>query len=118
MPNQRDFVRGRLLQVSRIDKGLSQKELAMLVDVTTQTIYNWEKGKSWTQIDNMSRLCEVIGIDIKNLSEIDKLCNCEDLESDRLNASLKDGSILNRVRTLMRTDDCKASSIQSLQENK
>ncbi|NJL38909.1 MAG: helix-turn-helix transcriptional regulator [Leptolyngbyaceae cyanobacterium RM2_2_4] len=61
--------------VSRIatlrDKtGLTQAQLAVLVGVTTNTIQNWESGKSGVdQIEKFLKLCEVLGCDLQQLIE-------------------------------------------------
>lgn len=50
--------------------GLTQAQLAVLVGVTTNTIQNWESGKSGVdQIEKFLKLCEVLGCDLQDLIE-------------------------------------------------
>lgn len=37
-------------------KGLTQEELALELQVTLQTIYKWEKGKSVPDMENMKNI--------------------------------------------------------------
>lgn len=54
----------------REPQGLTQAQLAVLVGVTTNTIQNWESGKSGVdQIERFLKLCEVLGCDLKDLIE-------------------------------------------------
>ena len=61
--------------VSRIAKlrneiGLSQAQLAVLIGVTTNTIQNWERGKSGVeQIVRFLKLCEILGCELEDLIE-------------------------------------------------
>lgn len=50
--------------------GLTQAQLAVFIGVTTNTIQNWESGKSGVdQIEKFLKLCEVLGCDLKDLIE-------------------------------------------------
>jgi DNA-binding XRE family transcriptional regulator len=113
----RDRVRGKLLKRVRETKKLSQKALAENIDVTEQTVYNWERGKGWSQIETIFKLCLCMGISIEDLSNIDVICNCEDVELGTLDTVLKDESRLEMIRKLALTNDCETSSIQNAQEN-
>jgi transcriptional regulator with XRE-family HTH domain len=54
----------------REETGLTQAKLAVLIGVTTNTIQNWESGKSGVdQIEKFLKLCEVLGCDLKDLIE-------------------------------------------------
>lgn len=49
---------------------LTQAQLAVLVGVTTNTIQNWESGKSGVdQIERFLKLCEVLGCNLQDLIE-------------------------------------------------
>ena len=106
----RDRVRGWLLKQCRKEKGFSQKKLAEGIGVTEQTIYNWEKGKSWSQLDTMSRLCEILEIDAEKLSNIDRHCDCD---MNSLEIVLNDESYLEVIRKFLGTSDNENSSIQN-----
>lgn len=54
----------------REDTGLTQAQLAVLVGVTTNTIQNWESGKSGVdQIEKFLKLCEVLACNLQDLIE-------------------------------------------------
>lgn len=46
----------------RKNKNLSQEELAEKIGVSRQSIYAWESGKSVPDIENMSKLCQILDI--------------------------------------------------------
>lgn len=50
--------------------GLTQAQLAVLIGVTSNTIQNWENGKSGVeQIERFLKLCEVLGCNLSDLIE-------------------------------------------------
>lgn len=50
--------------------GLTQAQLAVFIGVTTNTIQNWESGKSGVdQIEKFLKLCAVLDCDLKDLIE-------------------------------------------------
>ena len=51
------------LRYARITKRLSQQEVARLLGVKTNTISNWETGKSEPNIDSFMLLCSIYEID-------------------------------------------------------
>lgn len=59
----------------RKNKNLSQEELAEKIGVSRQSIYAWESGKSIPDIENISKLCQILEIkadDLTNGLEIKK----------------------------------------------
>ena len=49
-------------------KGITQREIAIALDVTETTIYNWEKGiNSSTWIERVIKLCEILNCEPKDL---------------------------------------------------
>ncbi|MCG2128322.1 helix-turn-helix domain-containing protein [Staphylococcus epidermidis] len=57
-------------------KGLTQEELALELQVTLQTIYKWEKGKSVPDMENMKNIANFYNVNIDDL--INKEC-CIDI---------------------------------------
>jgi transcriptional regulator with XRE-family HTH domain len=54
----------------REQAGLTQAQLAVFIGVTTNTIQNWESGKSGVeQIERFLKLCEILGCELKDLVE-------------------------------------------------
>jgi transcriptional regulator with XRE-family HTH domain len=50
--------------------GLTQAQIAVFIGVTTNTIQNWESGKSGVdQIEKFLKLCEVLDCDLQDLIE-------------------------------------------------
>lgn len=43
----------------RVERGLSQEQLAELTDVSRQSVSKWEMGKALPQLDKLARLCEL-----------------------------------------------------------
>ena len=63
-----DFMElGNQIKHYRIEKGLSQEELAERVYVTRQTISNWENNKNYPDINSIVLLSEIFEISIDNL---------------------------------------------------
>lgn len=53
---------GHRLRTLRIEKGLSQQQLADLIYVTRKTVSNWESGNRMPDITMISRLAECLGV--------------------------------------------------------
>lgn len=54
----------------RGEKGLSQQELADLLQVTRQTVSRWESGKSRPQPGQIASICAALHIDVRTLDDI------------------------------------------------
>ena len=55
-----------ILKNKRIEKNLTQKELAEKSNVSEKTIKNWEQGKrnpALARMDTIMQVCEILGID-------------------------------------------------------
>lgn len=57
------------LKQSRLDKQLKQSDVALNLNVKSNTISNWENGKSNPDIDTLFLLCEIYGISCIDLLE-------------------------------------------------
>ena len=55
------------LKVLRKQKGFSQEELAIRVNVVRQTVSKWEKGLSVPDADTVIKLAEVFGVSVSEL---------------------------------------------------
>lgn len=55
----------RHLRNARIERGLTQAEVARQVGVSTVSIYLWETGKTRPQAQNLSTLCKVLKLPVR-----------------------------------------------------
>lgn len=54
----------------RGERGLSQQELADLLQVTRQTVSRWESGKSRPQPGQIASICAALHIDVRTLDDL------------------------------------------------
>ena len=65
--------------------GLTQQELGAFVGVTTNTVQNWESGKSGLdQIRKFLRLCAILGCDLADLIDDPELKQTKGFSLDQL----------------------------------
>lgn len=50
------------LRAARVNRGLTQKEMAELVGVNNTTILKWEKGETYPDVINIRKIEEVLGV--------------------------------------------------------
>lgn len=55
------------LKIARIRKGLTQKELALLVGLNSQSISDYEAGRSNPSYDTMKRISKELGKKVDDL---------------------------------------------------
>ncbi len=58
---------GENIKVLRKNKGLTQEELAIRLNVVRQTVSKWEKGYSVPDAELLQRLADVLEVDVKQL---------------------------------------------------
>lgn len=80
-----EFYNDKLLEF-RKNKNLSQEELAEKIGVSRQSIYAWESGKSVPDIENMSKLCQILEVKTEDLTNgltinIGNVDNCNSQEN-------------------------------------
>lgn len=71
------------LKQYRLDVGLSQEDLARRIFVTRQTISNWERGKTYPDIQSLLLLSEQLDVTIDELVKGDISIIRERVERDR-----------------------------------
>ncbi|WP_369414727.1 helix-turn-helix domain-containing protein [Collibacillus ludicampi] len=54
------------MRTAREDRGISQKELASLLDVSVRSIYNWERDLFRPSEEHQEALCRYVP-DLKNI---------------------------------------------------
>lgn len=55
------------LKAARVDVGLTQQDLADMVNVNKKTIISWENGRSFPDADKIGLICKAVG---RNYDEI------------------------------------------------
>lgn len=68
------------LKILRKQKGFSQEELAVRVNVVRQTVSKWEKGLSVPDADIVVKLAEVLDVSVNELLGEEIKCNDKKLE--------------------------------------
>lgn len=58
---------GRFISTCRKDKGLTQMQLAEMLEVTNRAVSKWETGKSCPDVSIMLELCGILGITVNEL---------------------------------------------------
>ena len=49
------------LKAARINRGLTQEDVANELNVTKKTVGSWEMGKTMPKIDKIEHLCSLLG---------------------------------------------------------
>ena len=55
------------LRAARVNAGLSQKEVAKILGVSSHTVCNWETGKTFPKQPMIEKMCELYGISYDNI---------------------------------------------------
>ena len=50
------------LKAARVNKNLSQTDVAVALNVTRKTVGAWESGKSIPKVDKIEPLCNILGV--------------------------------------------------------
>ena len=56
------------IRAARVNVGLSQKEAADYLGVSTKTLGNWEKGTTFPPADKIGKICELYGVHYDHLN--------------------------------------------------
>ncbi len=62
---------GNQLKQARLNKGLTQKELAKLLNVSPAAYSLWEKGEREPRFEVLEKLCKILNVDISYLMDWD-----------------------------------------------
>lgn len=54
----------------RKQRGMSQEEFAEKIGVSRQSIYAWESGKSLPDIENLYKMCQILKIEVNELTNL------------------------------------------------
>lgn len=50
------------IKALRVNKGLTQADMATALHVTKKTVGAWENGKSMPKLDKIEPICELLGV--------------------------------------------------------
>lgn len=65
MQNQTNFT--ITLAAARVNKGLTQKQVAELMGLNRRTIMNWENGRTSPRIAELALLCNIYEVSPENI---------------------------------------------------
>ena len=77
------------LKELRKEKGLTQADLAELLEVQRLTVHNWETGVSSIKTDRLKKLCEIFDVDAPYLLGYNTVKNETNLKASVLNEALE-----------------------------
>ena len=77
------------LKELRKEKGLTQDDLAELLEVTKSTIFNWENGVSNIKPDRLKKLCEIFGVDMPYILGYNNVKNETNIKAAVLDEALE-----------------------------
>lgn len=60
------------LKELRIENNFSQEKLAEILNVSRQTISNWENERSYPDVHNLIMLCDIYSVSLNTLASVDK----------------------------------------------
>ena len=56
------------LKAARTNVGLTQREVAKTLKISTKTLSGWETGKTSPKIDMVDKMCELYGVDYDSIN--------------------------------------------------
>lgn len=62
---------------ARVERNMTQKQVADRIGVRKETISNWETGKTAPTVPQLMRLCEIYEVNISDIFLHDKLAKSE-----------------------------------------
>lgn len=60
---------GNKIREARVEKNLSQAQLAQQIAISSQAVGKWERGESMPDIITLNRVAEILGVDLNYFSE-------------------------------------------------
>ena len=60
------------IEAHRKSAGMSQRDLAAKIGVTSGAISNWEKGKNSIDIDTLYKVCQVLNVSLDAMCGVDE----------------------------------------------
>lgn len=66
---------GKRLQTLRKQAGMTQEQLAIQTGVTVESISNIERGLFGPRFENLEKIADVLGVEVKDLFDFDERQN-------------------------------------------
>lgn len=79
------------IKAIRISKGMTQKQLADILDVSQNAIYNWENGKREIKIETLQKIADALGCSLIALMGIDEYKKTEKYKTGMRSVEAYDG---------------------------
>lgn len=81
---------GENIKRFRLEKNLSQEDLAQKLNVVRQTVSKWEKGQSFPDSQSLKALAEILDTDLSSLLDIENKNDEADLKEilEKINQEL------------------------------
>ena len=93
------------LKELRKEKGLTQTDLAELLEVTKLTIHNWENGVSSIKSDRLKKLCEIFDVDVPYLLGYNTVKNETNIKTTVLDEALEKLRAINNMLSVESDED-------------
>ena len=93
------------LKELRKEKGLTQTDLAELLEVTKLTIHNWENGVFSIKSDRLKMLCEIFDVDATYLLGYNNVKNETDIKASVLDEALEQLRAINNMVSVESDED-------------
>ena len=93
------------LKELRKEKGLTQTDLAELLEVTKLTIHNWENGVSSIKSDRLKKLCEIFDVDVPYLLGYNNVKNETNIKTTVLDEALEKLRAINNMLSVESDED-------------
>ncbi len=96
----------------RKEKGLTQKEIAIMLGINPAAVSNWESGRNSVDIENLLRLSKVLSVSLVDIYGIyADNCGFSDKEKELVRAYRKSPSMQSAVDKLLGISDEEQSYI-------
>ena len=79
------------IKTIRISKGMTQKQLADILNVSQNAIYNWENGKREIKIETLQKIADALGCGLVALMGIDEYKKTEEYKTGMRSVGAYDG---------------------------
>lgn len=96
---------GRFIAECRKEKGLTQSQLAEMLNITDKAVSKWETGKGLPDVSIMIELCNILGINVNELLSGERLSekNYQEKANENIVSMIKvaDENRKNKNRTIL-----------------